>query len=256
MSTQPETMTDLEASAVPADSGNPTISASAESQTVSEAISAVRGHSGPQPAGAGAGASVGAEASAPGDPQPPAEPSAPVAPLALRPRVEWERHVVTAGRWLIRPRVRLALLGVLLLLIGAVWITSSVWTLPIVIAGVVLVIAAWAGPRLEGHFHIEWGTTGTELHFRAKVHSAEPHRPELASGHPATPARQQGELALVPKAVPSDPDVIEGHGRTVEINVDELKALIAVAEAQDALRVSRSENVTPTRTAHSPRRAS
>jgi hypothetical protein len=140
--------------------------------------------------------------------------------------------VATASyNWLVRPRVRLSLTGVLLLLIGGVFISNSVWTLPLVIVGALMVVTAWIGHRLEGRFVIEWGDTGAELGFRATVKAAQP-APHAA---PATAAGQQRSTTphlRTAKAEPATLDVIEGEAHTVEIDVAELKALIAAAEAQ------------------------
>ena len=72
---------------------------------------------------------------------------------------QWpERVARTAGytcQWVGRPRVRLSLIGVLLLLIGGVFVTNSVWTLPVVVIGALMVVVAWMGHRLEGRFAIE-----------------------------------------------------------------------------------------------------
>ena len=63
-------------------------------------------------------------------------------------------------QWLSRPRVRLTITGVILLLIGGVLLMGSVWTLPLVLAGALMVVVAWIGHRLEGRFAVEWGTPG------------------------------------------------------------------------------------------------
>jgi hypothetical protein len=133
--------------------------------------------------------------------------------------------------WLLRPRVRLSLTGVLLLLIGGVFISNSVWTLPLVIVGALMVVTAWIGHRLEGRFVIEWGDTGAELGFRATVKAAQP----TLHASPVTAAGQQRSTLAShrgAKAEPATLDVIEGEAHTVEIDVAELKALIAAAEAQ------------------------
>ena len=129
-----------------------------------------------------------------------------------------------------RPRVRLTLTGALLLLVGGLIATNTVWTLPLVIVGALMVAVAWIGHRLEGRFAVEWGETGTQLAFKATIKAAQPTSeiPALAAAPPAGPARSRpAELARTPD------DVIEGEAHTVEINVSELKALIAAAEATE-----------------------
>lgn len=133
--------------------------------------------------------------------------------------------------WLLRPRVRLTLTGALLLLVGGLITTNTVWTLPLVIVGALMVAVAWIGHRLEGRFAVEWGETGTELAFKATIKAAQPtsDMPALAAASPAgSPFARPAELARTAD------DVIEGEAHTVEINVSELKALIAAAEAAEA----------------------
>lgn len=145
----------------------------------------------------------------------------------------WQRRlsVVTGwiGRQLGRPRTRLAVIGVVLLLVAVLGIVSSVWTLPLVIVGAVMVLVAWIGARLDGRFAIEWGETGTKLEFRAQIKAPPLARPAIALSPAATAA-----VRVPPIAQFSDPEVIEGEGHTVEIDVAELKALIASAEAREA----------------------
>jgi hypothetical protein len=123
--------------------------------------------------------------------------------------------------WLIRPRVRLVVTGVVLLLLGALVVTSSMWTLPLLICGATMVGVAWIGSRLEGHFTVEWGAEGTQLHFGARIKPA-------AQGTAGTASRAIGEDAIS-TIVPPDAEVVEGDAHTVEIEVAELEALIAAA---------------------------
>lgn len=133
-------------------------------------------------------------------------------------------------QWILRPRVRLTVTGVALLLIGGLMMTNSVWTLPLVIVGALMVAIAWIGPRLEGRFALQWGNSGTELAFRARIRPAEVARPVLTAPvaePPVSPDREPGRPAPA-----EPPEVIEGQARTVEIEVAELEALIAAAEAR------------------------
>ena len=154
-------------------------------------------------------------------------------PPAGSPAPEWPRrltaHASSFQAWLMRPRVRLSVIGVTLLLVGGLIMANSVWTLPLVVAGALMVAVAWIGHRLEGRFAVEWGEAGTQLAFNATIKA-----PPLA---PETPALEQA--AGTGAAPPAEPalgpaEVIEGEAHTVEINVGELKALIAAAEAADA----------------------
>ena len=136
---------------------------------------------------------------------------------------------VSLGRWLSRPRVRLTLTGVVLLLLGGLFVTSSVWTLPLVIAGGLMVAIAWVGHRLDGRLAVEWGESGTQLEFRAQIKAAD-------SAHPALSAASGGprQIASSTEAELADAEVVEGEAHTVEIEVGELKALIAAAENAEA----------------------
>ncbi len=183
---------------------------------------------------------------------PPPQPTPPQTPPQTPPpspvpasRPDWLRETIAAGRaaaqWLAQPQPRTALVGVVLLLTGAVIADGSVWTLPLVIVGTVMIVVAWIGRRLGGHVGLTWGEHGAEIAVRARI------SPAFASEATARPAIAAHE-AVVPDARPEPDDVIEGQAHTVEIDVEELKALIAAAEAADrpqtptvhALRVPRS----------------
>ncbi|MFZ1993005.1 MAG: hypothetical protein WAU75_02770, partial [Solirubrobacteraceae bacterium] len=165
----------------------------------------------------------------------PSEPAAQPAatPAAAKPSAPpWAYWLTSTSSsfygWLMRPRVRLTVIGAMLLLVGGLIATNTVWTLPLVIVGALMVAVAWIGHRLEGRFAVEWGEAGTQLAFNATIKAAQPtsDTPALAPassgaptlGRPVEPARAAS-------------DVIEGEAHTVEINVTELKALIAAAEA-------------------------
>jgi hypothetical protein len=174
-------------------------------------------------------------------PAPPGDPSA-----ESHPPREWPDRVGDiaryTGQWVARPRVRLSLTGVLLLLIGGILVTNSVWTLPVVVVGALMVLVAWIGHRLDGRFAIEWGETGTELAFRATIKAAAPapddRRTELSAAEKPTPALES--------PAGWDDEIIEGEAHTVEIDVAELKALIAAAQDAglavpvDDIRIRRS----------------
>jgi hypothetical protein len=172
-------------------------------------------------------------------PQPSATPGAetPAADTPPTPPADtpaWAQWLTTTASslyaWLMRPRVRLAVTGALLLLIGLI-AGNTVWTLPLVIVGALMVAVAWIGRRLEGRFAVEWGEAGTQLAFRATIKPAQPTTDATAlAAASATGPAPAHRIELVPGA----DDVIEGEAHTVEINVTELKALIAAAEAAEA----------------------
>jgi hypothetical protein len=135
--------------------------------------------------------------------------------------------------WLSRPRVRLTITGVILLLSGGLLVNSSVWTLPLVIVGALMVVIAWIGPRLDGRFAVEWGETGTQLEFRARIRAAEPAQPALAK---TSSNRNQLVRSPEPESEPEpeQAQIIDGEAHTVEIEVAELEALIAAVESKKA----------------------
>ncbi len=182
--------------------------------------------------------------SAPLSPRPSAPPApAPAAPAAAKPSTppwaDWLTATASSFHaWLLRPRVRLTLTGALLLLVGGLIATNTVWTLPLVIVGALMVAVAWIGRRLEGRFAVEWGEAGTQLAFKATIKAAQP-----TSDIPAlAPAASAGATPTGPAALArSADDVIEGEAHTVEINVTELKALIAAAEAAEVAAAQEGE---------------
>ncbi len=169
------------------------------------------------------------EGTASGAAPPPAPAGAERAPSPVWPALTGAGAEVCA--WLMRPRVRLTLTGVLLLLVGGLIAPNTVWTLPLVIIGALMVAVAWIGHRLEGRFAVEWGEAGTQLAFNTTIKA-----PQAAADAPAlgaaSPPRPSSAAAV--QLTRSLDDVIEGEAHTVEINVSELKALIAAAEAAEA----------------------
>jgi hypothetical protein len=152
----------------------------------------------------------------------------------------WHERLSDAAGWLgaqLRsPRTRLCVVGVILLLAGVLWITSSVWTLPLIIVGIVMVVIAWVGSRLDGRFAIEWGKGGTQVEFRAQIKPPPPvAHPVRLSPIPSAQAPQLRTPAP-PRSELANSDVIEGEGHTVEIDVAELKTLIRAAEAREAAK--------------------
>jgi hypothetical protein len=161
------------------------------------------------------------------------------------------------GRWtvalLARPRVRTVLVGLVLIIIGAFFIQHSVWTFPIVIVGILMVVVAWVGGRLEGRFAVEWSEAGTGFEMRARFKSATPLlTPPLPAPPPSvttttvTSTRPRPEAEITDADTVEDDTVIEGEAHTVEIDVEELRALVAAAE--QLARESSSSKDTPTTT--------
>jgi hypothetical protein len=171
----------------------------------------------------------------------------------------WHERVSTGADWLgaqLRsPRTRLCLVGVVLLLAGVLRIIGSVWTLPLIVVGIAMVVIAWVGARLDGRFAVEWGKGGTQVEFRAQIKPpppiAHPVRlspiPSAQAQQLRTPGPTRSELA--------NSDVIEGEGHTVEIDVAELKTLIRAAEAREAAKDGNADHGAGTPDAPQQRRS-
>jgi hypothetical protein len=144
------------------------------------------------------------------------------------------------GRWtvalLARPRVRTVLVGAALIIIGAFFIQHSVWTFPIVIVGIIMVVVAWVGKRLEGRFAVEWSEAGTGFEMRARFKSSTPAltaTPLPAPSHSVTTTTVSTRPFAdpeIPDADTVEDDTIEGEAHTVEIDAEELRALVQAAE--------------------------
>ena len=126
-----------------------------------------------------------------------------------------------AQRGFARPRVQLTVLGSVLLLLAAFVVTGSAWTAPLAVAGILALVVAWFGSRLDGRLMLEWGESGVTFELKTDINA--PERP-----------RQRVESLAIPRRLDAVSDgalVIEGTAQTVEIDIAELKALIALAEA-------------------------
>ncbi|HZE03800.1 MAG TPA: hypothetical protein VE127_01165, partial [Solirubrobacteraceae bacterium] len=90
---------------------------------------------------------------------------------------------------------------------------------------------------LEGRIAVEWGESGTEVLFRATI-KAPTHEAQLPAPAPAAePARVAASspgTGVGPEDQARREDVIEGEAHTVEIDVSDLKALIAAVETAEA----------------------
>jgi hypothetical protein len=136
-----------------------------------------------------------------------------------------ERVARWFGSQLCRSRVRTFVVGAVLIVVAALFVGHSFWTAPLVIIGVLMIIVAWVGSRLEGRFAIEWSELGTgfEMHARFRSSSARPEQinPVEAPAPGAKLGQGDGE---------ADDDVIDGEAHTMEIPVEELRALVAAIE--------------------------
>jgi hypothetical protein len=166
---------------------------------------------------------------------------------AVAKHVAWQARLSSLvgrlGDHLRSPRTRLCVIGVILLLAGVLWITSSVWTLPLIVVGIVMIVIAWVGSRLDGRFAVEWGKGGTQLEFRAQIKPPAPvaHPVRLSPIPSAVPSAQRSQLRTQARSELDNGDVIEGEGHTVEIDVAELKTLIRAAEAREAAKAAKDD---------------
>jgi hypothetical protein len=154
---------------------------------------------------------------------PPAEPFTPASetptePLAAAPRRD---SLGTAALNALREfgsrgPVRLGLVGLLLLVLGLTG--HSVWAVPALIVGLVMVVVAWAGPRLSGRVVLDWGESGFQVEMKAAVRSTRHHF--VTHEHPET----------LPAPIPLNPRPAPAPKPKVEIDADELTALIAAAQ--------------------------
>jgi hypothetical protein len=108
----------------------------------------------------------------------------------------------------------------------------------LIVVGIVMVVIAWVGSRLDGRFAVEWGEGGTQLEFRAQIKPPPPvaHPVRLSPIPSAVPSAQLSQLRSQARSELDNGHVIEGEGRTVEIDVAELKTLIRAAEAREAAK--------------------
>jgi hypothetical protein len=127
-----------------------------------------------------------------------------------------------------RPPLRLIATGAVLLLIGGLLVPNSVWTLPVVIIGALMVAIGWVGGRLDGRFALEWGPSGTQLEFRARIGAPSHGRPLLT-----LPGSLSRERATISGPAPEHPEIIDATAHTIELDLAELEALIVAAETPD-----------------------
>ena len=132
----------------------------------------------------------------------------------------------TVWRELVERRgLRIAVAGVVLIL-AALWIgTGTALGLVCGIAGAVMLLVGAMGPRLRGRVSLEFGPGGTS--FELTTHVAPPGRVLIAPSPDEDLGRPQ--ISLVPAIVPEPEEalVVEGSGETIEIDVEQLKRLLA-----------------------------
>lgn len=146
-----------------------------------------------------------------------------------------------------RRGLRVALAGGIVLLVALRLGTDSALSVPLLVVGLVMVVVGAMGPRLRGRFAVEFGPDGTSIELQTHIAApgtvaapapaiAEgPARPRIALVHPAPaqPATDDPGAPVVDvrEPVPEDAMVVEGHGETIEMDVEQLRALLAAERA-------------------------
>jgi hypothetical protein len=134
-----------------------------------------------------------------------------------------ERILAAAWRELcLRRGLRVTLVGLALLVFAVYLGGGSALTVPLLIIGGILIAAGLLGPRLSGRLVVEWGPRGTTIDFHTDVAS-----PAHAEAPPAA--------AMIDRPA-APPQVIEGRGETIEIEVAQLEALMAGARPEGVSR--------------------
>ena len=131
-----------------------------------------------------------------------------------------ERILAAAWRELRDRRgLRLTLAGLALLVLAVYLGGGSALTVPLFIVGGMLIAGGLLGPRLSGRLVVEWGPQGTTIDFHTDVASA----PQVEAAPPPAPALERPA---------GPPQVLEGRGETIEIEVAQLEALMTSARPE------------------------
>lgn len=205
------------------------------------------------------------------DETPPAGPAAagtpaPAVPAPSRAEVLLDRGARGAGRGLRvaarelseRRGLRTVLVGAALTLLAIHLGSGSAFSLPLLVVGLGMIVVGAMGPRLRGHIGLDFGPEGTAITLHTHVappgrrlapqgDGAQvielPPRPRIALV-PSTPrAEVTAPAAPVaapgpdPATTPADgPSVVESSGETIEIDVEQLRAMLREAERAEAQR--------------------
>lgn len=124
-------------------------------------------------------------------------------------------HIGRRGRGLwSRNGVPSIVLGSSLLGSVVLFSSSSPWALPVLLAGLALIVVGILGPRLRINAALRWEPEGVELSLNLGV-----------DGHP-----DRKPLTATATAAPPDPEVIEASAETVEFPAEAVRAALAAAE--------------------------
>lgn len=118
-----------------------------------------------------------------------------------------------------RRGLRVALIGIGLVLLS-VWLgESSALSVPLLVFGIVLIVMGAVGPRLQGRIVVDFGPDGSL--FEVRTHLAPPGRHALPAAMP-----ERTHVTTTPEPDPPDAEVIEAHGETIEFDAEQLKRLL------------------------------
>lgn len=144
---------------------------------------------------------------------------------------ELVRPVARCGHALIeRPGLRLAVIGAGLVAAAFELGSGSALSVPLLVVGLVMLVVGVLGSRLRGRFVLDFGPGGMVIEARAEV--APPPQATLA-----LPPKPRITLVTPTPDEPSvydEDDVIEGHGETIEMDVAQLRRLLAAERADVA----------------------
>lgn len=127
--------------------------------------------------------------------------------------------LAAGGGVLVRWRgMRCTVFGVALVVLGGALGLSSALSVAMLVAGVLMLIVALIGPRLQGRFAIEFGPNGASIEIQ--THMAPPGRIRVAGAlAPWKPADDPSSTVVLPNKL------IESAGETIEVDAEQLKTL-------------------------------
>jgi hypothetical protein len=144
---------------------------------------------------------------------------------------ELARPLTRLGNALVeRAGLRLALIGVALVIAAFELGAGSALSVPLLVVGLVMLVVGALGSRLRGRFAVDFGPGGAVIEARAEI--APPRRTAPVTSPPTKPRITLVTPTASDQSGPDD--VIEGHGETIEMDVAQLKRLLAAERADTA----------------------
>lgn len=125
---------------------------------------------------------------------------------------------------------RVAVIGVVLVIVGLQLGNDSAWTVPVLVVGAVLILAGALGTRLSGKLAIEWGEDGASFEMRARV------------APPTESAKEVEQRRLTALEAPADERVedavIETTGETIEMDLVSLREMLPTSKNSEAAKAA------------------